>query len=84
MLKNDTDPPTMLLQLPSAQLGQVRIAHDYAALRRPLQQIHAAEQRTFACTGMTDDAEDFTLPNVQVNAANRFCSRRTDTIGLGD
>ncbi|MNW65311.1 hypothetical protein D3C74_436830 [compost metagenome] len=66
VLKDHPDLAPLLLQLALAEAGQLDAIHPDLTLRRALQQIDAADQRAFSCTGMTDHAEDFTLLNGQI------------------
>ncbi len=61
MLKNHTDLPARLPQLPGIHGGQVLAAHHDPAQVRPLQQVDHPYQRGFAGTRIADDAEDLAL-----------------------
>ncbi len=49
----------------SIQVQQVFSVENDLAFLRTLQQVHAPDQRGFACAGKSDDAEDLSFRDVQ-------------------
>ena len=85
MLEDHADRTAAFAKFVFVEFGQHFVVNDDAAFGRTVQQVDAAYEGTFAGTGATDDAEDFSLFNFKghVGECLEFPTFGS-LIGLGD